>query len=257
MVVARLTPNGAVDPSFGTNGETQILFWDPIRIAGAGVTGLATTPKGQIVGSGHLDHIGAHGEGSAGVFRLTSSGRLDPGYGNGGGVDIEFTNPDGSLASWYASAMTLNPNGRATITGDGLFGPGNAILTARLTTAGALDPSFGPAGDGRVVIPGASDDSDTTGGAAESGGVFTVGVGSSFAQLLPHGTPNENFAPGGITNIAVPPQVDVNAVVLPRPHIAVLAGFVEGTSTTQPTLYVSRWRMPPSRGKGQQKTQAP
>ncbi|MFL5851616.1 MAG: delta-60 repeat domain-containing protein [Solirubrobacteraceae bacterium] len=253
MVVARLTPNGAVDPSFGTNGKTQILFWDPIRIAGAGLTGLATTPNGQIVGSGHLDHIGAHGEGTAGVFRLTSSGHLDPGYGNGGGLDVEFTNPDGSLASWYASAMTLSPNGRATVTGDGLFGPGNAILTARLTAAGAPDPSFGPAGDGRVVIPGASDDSDTTGGAAELGGVFTLGVGSSFAQLLPDGTPNENFAPGGITNIGVPPQVDLNATVVPRPHIAVLAGFVENVGN----LYVSRWRLPPSRGAGQQRTQAP
>lgn len=257
MVVARLAPNGAVDPSFGTDGKTQILFWDPNRIAGAGLSGLATTPNGQIVGSGHLDHIGAHGEGSAGVFRLTSTGRLDPGYGNGGGVDVEFPNPDGSLASWYPSAMTLSPNGRATVTGDGLFGPGNAILTARLTAAGALDPSFGPAGDGRLVIPGASGFSDTTGGAAELGGVFTLGVGSSFAQLLQDGTPNQNFAPGGIANIGVPPQVDVNAVVLPRPHIAVLAGFVEGTSTTLPTLYVSRWRLPPSRGAGHHKTQAP
>jgi len=107
--------------------------------------------------------------------------------------------------------------------------------------------------DGRVVIPGASDDSDTTGGAAELGGVFTLGVGSSFAQLHPDGTPNENFAPGGITNIGVPPQVDLNAAVLPRPHIAVLAGFVENVGN----LYVSRWRLPPSRGAGQQRTQAP
>ena len=87
--------------------------------------------------------------------------------------------------------------------------------------------------------------------------MFTLGVGSSFAQLLQDGTPNQNFAPGGIANIGVPPQVDVNAVVLPRPHIAVLAGFVEGTSTTLPTLYVSRWRLPPSRGAGHHKTQAP
>jgi uncharacterized delta-60 repeat protein len=243
MVVARLTPNGAVDPSFGTNGKTQILFWDPIRIAAAGITGLATTPNGQIVGSGHLDHIGAHGEGSAGVFRLTPNGRLDPGYGNGGGLDVDFTNPDGSLAVWFPSAMTLSPDGRATVTGDASFGPGNAILTARLTAAGALDPSFGPAGDGRVVIPGASDNSDTTGGAAELGGVFTLGVGSSFAQLLPNGTPNENFAPGGIMNIAVPPQVDVNSVVLPGPHIAVLAGSAENVGN----LYVSRWLLPRSR----------
>ena len=33
MVVVRLTHNGAVDPSFGTNGKTEILFWDPNRAA--------------------------------------------------------------------------------------------------------------------------------------------------------------------------------------------------------------------------------
>ena len=68
MVVVRLTHNGAVDPSFGTNGKTEILFWDPNRAASAGVAALATRPNGAIVGVGHLDYIGGDGHGSAGVF---------------------------------------------------------------------------------------------------------------------------------------------------------------------------------------------
>jgi uncharacterized delta-60 repeat protein len=247
MVVVRLTPNGAVDPSFGTNGKTEILFWDLIQASSAGVSGLAVTPNGHIVGSGLIDHIGAGGHGSAGIFRLTSSGHLDPGYGTGGGVDVAFTNPDGSFAFWFPCAITLSPNGRATVTGDGSIAGGAAILTARLTAAGAPDPSFGPAGNGRVVIPGASGSDFTACGAAASGGVFTVGVGASLAQLLQDGTPNGSFAPGGITNIGTPSQINITAVVLPRPHIAVLAGFAESNVN----LYVSRWLLPPSRGRGQ------
>ena len=190
MVVARLTPNGAIDSSFGTNGKTEILFWDSLHASSAGVTGLAATPNGKIVGSGHIDYIGGDGHGSAGVFRLTSSGQLDPGYGTGGGVEVAFTNPDGSFVSWFPCAMTLDADGRATVTGDGSPTAGNAILTIRLTAAGVPDPSFGTAGDGRVVIPGASGGEDTTCGAAANGGVFTLGAGASFAQLLPDGTPN-------------------------------------------------------------------
>ena len=199
---------------------------------------MAATPNGKIVGSGHIDYIGGDGHGSAGVFRLTSSGQLDPGYGTGGGVEVAFTNPDGSFVSWFPCAMTLDADGRATVTGDGSPAAGNAILTIRLTAAGVPDPSFGTAGDGRVVIPGASGGEDTTCGAAANGGVFTLGAGASFAQLLPDGTPNANFAPGGITNIGTPADLAINAVVLPSPHSAVLAG-VAGNN-----LYVGRFLLP-------------
>lgn len=245
MVVVRLTPNGAVDPSFGTNGKTEILFWDPNRAASAGVAALATRPNGAIVGVGHLDYIGGDGHGSAGVFSLTTAGQLDPGYGTGGSVEVAFTNPDGSFAQWFPCGMALNPNGRATVTGDGSTVAGNAILAARLTAAGAPDPTFGT--DGRVVVPGASGGEDTTCGAAGASGVFTVAAGSSFAQLLQDGAPNGNFAPGGITTITTPDQVLVNALLLPHPHAAVLAGSAGND------LYVSRWLLPPGRGNGHAK----
>ena len=235
MVVSRLTPDGAIDPTFGTSGSTEVIFWNPVEASSAGVSGLAVTPSGEIVGSGHVDYIGGDGHGSAGVFRLTSSGQLDPSYGTAGGVEVAFRNPDGSLVSWFPSAMTLDADGRATVTADGSPAAGNAILTVRLTAAGVPDPSFGAAGDGRVVIPGASGGEDTTCGAAASGGNFTVGAGASFAQLLPDGTPNASFAPGGITNIATPANLAINTVVLPNAQTAVLAGVAVDV------LYVSRF----------------
>jgi hypothetical protein len=238
MVVTRLTSRGAVDRAFGTNGTTEVLFWDANKAASAGVASLALTAGGNIVGAGHLDYIGGDGHGSAGVFQLSSSGHLVPGYGTNGSVEVAFTNPDGSFAQWFPCAMTLNPSGRATVTGDGSTAAGNAILATRLTAAGAPDPSFGPAGDGRVVLQGASGGEDTTCGAAYSGGVFTLGAGSTFAQILTDGTPNGSFAPGGIDNIGAPANIGINAVALPGNDRAVLAGFAGGD------LYVSRYVLP-------------
>jgi uncharacterized delta-60 repeat protein len=239
MVVSRLTPDGAIDASFGTGGSTEIIFWDPVRASSAGVTGLAVTPSGEIVGSGHIDYIGGDGHGSAGVFRLTSTGHLDPGYGTAGVVEVAFANPDGSLVSWFPCALTLDADGRATVTGDASPTAGNAIQAIRLTAAGVLDPSFGTAGNGRAVIPGASGGEDTTCGAAASGGNVTIGAGASLAQLLPDGTPNPSFAPGGITNIATPANLAINAVVLPNPQTAVLAGVANFD-----VLYVGRFLLP-------------
>src|SRR3954447_15637844 len=241
MVVVRLTSSGAVDHRFGTNGKTEILFWDANHASSAGVTGLAATANGTIVGAGHIDYIGGDGHGSAGVFRLTAGGHLDPGYGTAGGAEVAFTNPDGSFAQWFPCAMTLSPSGLATVTGDGSTAAGDAILTTRLTATGVPDPSFGTAGDGRVVVQGASGGEDTTCGAAARAGVFTLGAGSSFAQLLRDGKPNANFAPGGLTNIGTPAGVGINAIVMPRPHRAVVAGSVGSN------LYVSRWLLPPQR----------
>jgi hypothetical protein len=48
-----------------------------------------------------------------------------------------------------------------------------------------------------------------------------------------------------MTNIGTPAGVGINAVVLPRPHRAVVAGSVGSN------LYVSRWLLPPSRAGGQ------
>jgi len=242
MVVVRLTPNGAVDPSFGTNGTTEILFWDPNAASSAGVGALATRPNGAIVGAGHIDYIGNGGHGSAGVFSLTTDGHLDPGYGTGGTIEVAFTNPDGSFAQWFPCGMALSPNGRATVTGDGTIGPTNAIMSIRLTANGTLDSTFGTGG--RAIILGSSGGEDTTCGAAGASGVFTVGAGSSFAQLLQDGSPNGTFAYGGITDITTPDQVAVNAVVLPHPHQAVLAGSAGND------LWVSRWLLPPGRGNG-------
>jgi hypothetical protein len=98
--------------------------------------------------------------------------------------------------------MTLAPSGRATVTGDGSTAAVDAILTTRLTAAGVPDPSFGTAGDGRVVIPGASAEDDTTCGAATRAGVL---VGGRMESLFDVALPAEvRELPGDLAALDVP-----------------------------------------------------
>jgi hypothetical protein len=167
---------------------------------------------------------------------------------SGGGLDVEFINPDRSFASWNASALTLSPKGRATVTGDGSFAGGNAILTARLTATGPPTPHSA----GRATAASSSRAPATTGYDGRRrglGGVLTLGVGSSFVQLLLDGHAQREVRPGGLTNIGAPAgRPQRGRAAPPGRQIATLARFVENVGN----LYVSRWRLPRSRGRAEE-----
>ncbi len=243
MVVARLTRGGVLDRRFGHAGVAQLLFWNPVRAASATVSGLATLSGGGVIGFGHVDYIGGDGHGSAGVFRLSANGRLVRSFGSGGHVEIAFANGGAGRksAQWFPCAMTVDSRGRATITGDGSTAAGDALLTARLTSRGLLDRSYGQARNGRSVIRDLKASNETTCGAASTpGGRLTVGVGNVLAQLQPGGIANRGFGRDGMLVIARPPSVSVNGVARWGANRIVLAGAV-GSS-----LYVSRYSLPSS-----------
>ena len=81
MVVARLTAGGRLDRGFGRGGLAQAAFWNLRLAASAGVTGLAVTRDGGVIGAGHLDYIGSDGHGSAGIIRLSPRGRQVTSFG--------------------------------------------------------------------------------------------------------------------------------------------------------------------------------
>ena len=157
FVVARFTRNGALDRTFGHRGIAQALFWNASAASGAGLS-LATTPDGGVIASGHIDYIGGTGHrtgghGSAGVFRLTRRGLPFRAFGTRGHAQITFFNRARVPQSWYPCAMTVDGRGRITVTGGGGTHR-NALFTARLTRRGALDRSYGSAGNGRAITPG-------------------------------------------------------------------------------------------------------
>jgi uncharacterized delta-60 repeat protein len=242
FVVARFTRNGTLDRSFGHRGVAQALFWNPSAGSGAGLS-LATTPDGGVIASGHIDYIGgtggaSGGHGSAGVFRLTPRGRPLRSFGTRGHVQITFFTRNRAPESWYPCAMATDGRGRIIVTGGGGTRR-SALLTARLTPRGALDPAYGGSGNGRTSTPGVGGNAVTTCGAtATSAGALTVAVQSRVAQLRPDGLANRRFARGGVIKIAKPAQVFVNALIASGARRFVMAGSAGNA------VYVSRYRLP-------------
>lgn len=236
MVVARLTAAGTPDRSFGRAGRAQSVFWNPMMASSAGVSGLAVTPGGGIVAAGHLDYIGGDGHGSAGVFALTSAGRPQTGFATAGHAEIAFPLVPTGFQQWFPCALLRDAQGRLTIPGNGNAADGvtGAVLSIRLTAAGALDPSFGTGG--RSQVPGPSGASDTTCGAvaAPAGGLM-VGVGSTLARITDTGAPDADFGPGGRVQVTTPANVGLNAAVVGNPSRVVVAGSAGSR------LYVGRW----------------
>ena len=233
MVVARFTASGVLDRRFGSRGLSTVLFWNPNLAASAGVIGLVGTSEGGVIGSGHIDYIGSDGHGSAGIFRLSPSGRLLSAYGTGGHTEIAFTTRTGKFAQWFPCAMT-GSRGAVTVTGDGSTGTGASLLTVRLTTRGLVDRSFGAAG--RAVTPGLRSVSDTTCGATATAGGLTAGAGAILVQLRANGSPNFRFGRRGIATISTPPRVTINAVSPSSRRAVILAGSAGNA------IFVARYR---------------
>lgn len=119
-VVARLTPNGALDPSFGAAGIATLL---PTASSG---TAVATLTNGDTVALGRV----VAGGGTASVLtRLLPSGAVDPSFNAGSMVAV----PGGGVSGMIANA-------------DGTVLVDATSVIARYTSAGLLDPSFGAGG---------------------------------------------------------------------------------------------------------------
>ena len=245
FVVARFKRDGAVDRTFGRAGIVQTSFWKPKAASSAGVNGLAPTPDGGVIASGHIDYIGGTGGGSgghgaAGVFRLTRTGRPLESFGTSGHTQITFFDRTHVPQSWYPCAMTVDGSGRITVTGGGGTHR-SALLTARLTSRGALDRSYGRARNGRSTTPGIGGNAITTCGITSTrAGQLTVAVQSKLAQLRPNGLPNTRFARAGVFTIGKPRQVFVNALVRSGSRL-VVAGSA-GNS-----IYLGRYLLPGGR----------
>jgi uncharacterized delta-60 repeat protein len=124
-VVARLTPTGALDPSFGQAGIVTLL---PTAGNGTAVAGLG---NGDIVALGNL--VGG-GQTVSVLTRLLPSGAADPTF-NGGSLIVE---PAGVGAS-----MVADPDGTVLVSGAG--------TVVRYTSGGLPDPSFGAGGIAHLV----------------------------------------------------------------------------------------------------------
>jgi uncharacterized delta-60 repeat protein len=148
--IGRWNTDGSLDTSFGSSGVASLF--------GSGTSsdvarGVAIDASGRIVVAGDsVVAVTVKGkttyERRVTVVRLTSGGALDTTFGTGGSVSFAISGAS-SPTGW---AVALAPDGKIVVGGDAVL-PGRRggadqreVFVARLTSAGALDASFGTSG---------------------------------------------------------------------------------------------------------------
>lgn len=135
--VVRLTPDGAVDTTFGSGGWVDLTVGTDGYVAPHAVS---IAGDGSIYVAGYTIHSG---QSAVALAALDASGASQAGFGTGG---VVVDQPDGR--SFGASGMALTAAGLVLVGGDA-DGP----VVVRYTTTGTVDPSF-DGGHVLVMAPG-------------------------------------------------------------------------------------------------------
>ncbi|HWI70662.1 MAG TPA: PKD domain-containing protein, partial [Baekduia sp.] len=246
-ILARLTPDGLVDATFGSSGQVRVLLGgaatrlDDVAADGADrlvVTGWRTT--------------GASNHGQLAVARFTEAGAADTTYGSG---HPGYTTPDldGAAAATYdveGRRLLLAADGRATIaaTVQGA-GANHRVGLARLSPDGVPDAAFGAAASGTATqdaspshITDVEDLAVAPDGGLTLAGRMTVGTTQQVALLGFHadGTPDTTLAPGHVpttnaTNFSIGDAGDDEAYAValtPTGHPLIAGRTTDGAGHT-------------------------
>jgi uncharacterized delta-60 repeat protein len=144
--VARLKTDGTLDTTFDGDGKRQVFF----DLGGTNedkATAVAIQTDQLIVVAGYAVTAGTSADFA--VARLKTDGSLDTTFDTDGRQTVNFSNDD------RANAVAVRPDGRIVLAGSWDGGLADFAI-AQLTTAGALDPTFGGgfhgAGSGKFNI---------------------------------------------------------------------------------------------------------
>jgi uncharacterized delta-60 repeat protein len=202
-VLARLLPNGALDPGFGDGGRVRLgALSGPFVVlaAGRGVRTLAPRPGGGVVAGG--------GSGTAAFLaELDGAGALVPGFGSGG-IAIER---DREATEAQAHAVAVDGRRRILVAGstdaDALFSFESGAVF-RFRPDGKLDRGYG-GGAGYVRVPGNTRDI-----AAGAGGDAYLLSGEFGPNIVVHVTPrgalDRRFGDDGVARLPDLPPVHRN-----------------------------------------------
>ena len=134
MKVVRLNDDGSLDTSFGSSGVAGMVCGD----GDVGATAVTVMPDGSMVVAGGTHPVVTP---QACLLRLTSSGTLDPSFGNGGTVV--------AYGRTFAD-MSVRAGGGFIVSGVISTGSTWGTHVSAYTSSGALDTSFGT--KGRVTL---------------------------------------------------------------------------------------------------------
>jgi uncharacterized delta-60 repeat protein len=198
FALARYQANGALDASFGANGQVVM----PIHAGNSrdSIYALALQTTG-----GELKIVAAGGEGDFTVARFNANGSIDAGFGIGQGLDAVFGTVIGA-----ARAVIVTPDNKIVVSGHA----DHDFAVLQLSEDGIADAGFG--GTGRVVTKVSTTNWDEAhavvrqaDGKIVVGGWVYAGNSSSgdfvVVRYNTDGTLDAGFGTGGITITAVAP----------------------------------------------------
>ena len=146
LAMARYTPGGMPDESFGRGGKVVV----DAGTMDEEIHGLAVTPDDQILAAGFVN---GERRGEMLVARFRPDGTLDPDFGQHG---FTVTAPAGSRSE-RLSGIVLQPDGKIVVGGQVAKGESGDFALLRYSPQGALDSSFGEGGLVTVDFAGRED----------------------------------------------------------------------------------------------------
>ncbi|HEU5064712.1 MAG TPA: PASTA domain-containing protein [Gaiellaceae bacterium] len=216
FALARYSPNGSLDTSFGSGGK--VTTW--IGSGNDSAYALAVQPDGKLVAGG------SNLQGSQSVValaRFNTNGSLDSGFGTGGKVATAF----GGYA--WATALALQPDGKLVVGGAGSTGSQQGFALARYNQNGSLDTTFGSAGKVTTAI-GSNDGAKAVAlqpdGKLVAAGYARAGSADVFAlaRYGANGSLDTTFGSAGKATAAIGSDDDASALALQPDGKLVVAG---------------------------------
>jgi len=217
FALARLNPDGSLDPSFGTSGQVTTSIGNTAT-ASAGLL----QPDGRIVAVGDG---GFGGPGTIAAARYNINGTLDLTFGGGTGTLLLSQFP----GSFTIGDVALQPDGKLLIAGR-KWNATYDFMLVRLLPDGTPDPTFD--GDGLVTSDFGAYETGASvlvlaDGRILLGGYREQGSAADFAlvRYLPNGAVDTTFGNGGLV-IADSGAAEIGEQLIRLPNgNLLLAGF--------------------------------
>jgi uncharacterized delta-60 repeat protein len=247
FALARLTPTGDLDPSFGGDGRVLTDFLPGPDNGQDDAHALLVRSDGRILAAGG----GVAGAGSVdfAVARYRANGSLDPTFSHDGRVTTDFAGYPDEIRD-----LAVDPGGRIVAGGQSCSPPGNFdevcdFGLVRYTASGALDPRFGRNGRVRTDL-GAVVGEGIRGVAVQPDGRIvaagdTQGAGGSdlgVARYRSGGRLDRSFGTDGTVVTPVSPGTDeIGGLALQPPGRLVVAGTAAVSQSFG--FFVARYRL--------------
>jgi uncharacterized delta-60 repeat protein len=205
LTAVRLTPSGQLDSMFGTAGRAGLLVGQQLGgLSLAGVPVAIASGDRVVLSAGGTDPTTHNATSYLG--RLTAAGIPDSTFGTSGVATISYGVGSSSNPNTPADNLFVLPDGRLVLVGAATAAGGHVTVVTRLTSSGALDPTY-VGGQGFTFLssfagsPAAAIQSD---GSVVLAGTLTNSSFSGVARLTPVGVLDTSFGAQRIRQLPLP-----------------------------------------------------